>query len=364
MTVDATDAFKSIPTLDLSRVETDKAGLLADLQHALIHVGFFYVKNHGIPVEFLDETTARAVEFFDLPLEEKLKADKINSPTFLGYSVQGNEITKNKKDNREQLDFANELAEFWKPGQPEYERLTGPNVWPDAKVIPGFKESILEYWDRTHELASRLSRLVAEALGLAPDALEKYVTQDQQHRAKLIKYPAVDDLAAADGNQGVGAHRDTANLITVLYQANDMPGLQVQNHAGEWIDATPMRGTFVVNIGTGLEYLVDGVAVATTHRVLNPLPGKGPRYSIAYFHGARLDQKLYPTPIPQEVLDQKPTDVVTDTAGFQFAALYAQNPGLYAVLNRMSSHRDVAAKWYPELAKEHGIDVSAANGGY
>jgi len=356
--------FQAIPVLDMARIATDRAGFLADLQHALIHVGFFYVVNHGVPLSLLDSTTAKAIEFFDLPLEAKLKADKIHSPTFLGYSTQGNEITKNKKDNREQFDFANELAEFWKPGNPDYERLTGPNVWPSEDDIPGFREAILTYEAQVQGLAERLVDLVSESLGLEPKTLaEKYVNPAQQHRAKLIKYPAVDQLAPTDGNQGVGAHRDTANLITVLYQT-DLPGLQVQNHAGDWIDAPVIPGSFVVNIGTGLEYLVDGVAVATTHRVLNPPPGRGPRYSIAYFHGTRLDRKHYPTPIPEAVLAQKPEDVVTDTAGFQYAKLYAEDPGLYAVVNRASSHRDVAAKWYPELCKAHGIKVEDGNTGY
>jgi isopenicillin N synthase-like dioxygenase len=214
-------------------------------------------------------------------------------------------------------------------------------------------------------LAERLTDLVSEAVGLEPKTLaDKYVDPTQQHRAKLIKYPAVDQLSATDGNQGVGAHRDTANLITVLYQANDLPGLQVQNHAGDWVDAPAIAGSFVVNIGTGLEYLVENVAVATTHRVLNPPPGRGPRYSIAYFHGTRLDRKHTPTAIPEHVLAQKPKDVVTDTAGFQFAKLYAEDPGLYAVVNRCSSHRDVAAKWYPELCKAHNINVEDGNTGY
>jgi isopenicillin N synthase-like dioxygenase len=359
-----TTDFNAIPILDMGRIATDRAAFLEELQHALVHVGFFYVVNHGVPNALLDSTTAKAQEFFDLGNEDKLVADKIHSPTFLGYSTQGNEITKNKKDNREQFDFANELAEFWKPGNPDYERLTGPNVWPSQEVIPGFTDAILTYHAQAQGLAERLTDLVSESLGLDPKALaERYVDPTQQHRAKLIKYPAVDALAPADGNQGVGAHRDTGNILTVLYQA-DLPGLQVQNHAGEWIDAPVVPYSFVVNIGTGLEYLVDNVAVATTHRVLNPPPGRGPRYSIAYFHGSRLDRKHTPIDIPAEVLAQKPTEVITDTAGFQYAKLYSEDPGLYSVVNRCSSHRDVAVKFYPELCKLHGIKLEDGNVGY
>ncbi|KAJ1852541.1 hypothetical protein LPJ73_002812, partial [Coemansia sp. RSA 2703] len=325
--------FDSIPILDLTQAKTDKPRFLQELQHALIHVGFFYIKGHQISKDFLAALTKTAVDFFDLPLEEKLKVDKIHSPTFLGYSTQGNELTKEKKDNREQYDFANELPELWTTGAPEYQRLTGPNLWPD---LADFRPTILSFHKQALDLATQLTHLVAEALELPPDALDKYVLPGQQHRAKLIKYPACDQLNPLDGDQGVGAHRDTASLLTILFQATDQPGLQVQNHSGKWVDASAIDGTFVVNIGTGLEYLLQGVAVATTHRVINPPPGTGPRYSVALFQGARLDKKLLPLDIPQHLLDKKPSAV--SDSGHQFSQIYAQNPGLYALLNRISSH--------------------------
>ncbi|RSH80908.1 uncharacterized protein EHS24_008336 [Apiotrichum porosum] len=355
------DDFQSLPVLDLSRLETDKEALLAELRHALIHVGFFYIVNHGVTKDLMDATTSKAIDFFDQDLDAKLTVDKIYSPTFLGYSTQGNEITKNKKDNREQYDFANDLPDPWSPGKPEFLRLTGPNLWPAD--VPGFKDTIGSFWTAAHGLAERLVSLTSEALGLGPNGLDDYVVKGQQHRAKLIKYPAVDALSPVDGTQGVGAHRDTANLITLLYQAN-MGGLEVQNHAGEWINAPLKEGAFIVNIGTGLEYLVHETAIATTHRVTNPPAGKGPRYSIAYFHGTRLDTVLRPANVPDEVLAQKPTNVVTDTKGFQYAQLYAEDPGTYALVNRMSSHRDVAAKFYPAVAKAHGMDLNIGNSGY
>ncbi|KAJ1958134.1 hypothetical protein EC988_000469 [Linderina pennispora] len=356
--------FSSIPVLDLAVARTNKPRFLHDLKHALIHVGFFYVAGHNITQTFLDHLTSLTIKYFDLPLAEKLKTDKIHSPTFLGYSVQGNEITKNKKDNREQFDFANELTQRWREGRPIHERLTGPNLWPDESVLPGFRDAVLDYHRQANDLAEELTQYVAEAVGLAPNVLlDEFVVKGQQHRGKLVKYPAIDELDATDGDQGVGPHRDTSSLLTILYQANDLPGLQVQNHAGEWIDATPIKGTFVVNIGTGLEYLVQRVAVATTHRVLNPPPGRGPRYSIPFFLGARIDKKLTPLEIPQHILDERPETVVSDS-GHQFNELYFEDPGTYTVLNRISSHRDVAAKYYPELAKAHGINVEGANAGY
>ncbi|KAJ2822913.1 hypothetical protein IWW50_004014 [Coemansia erecta] len=347
--------FDSIPILDLATLETDRPLFLSNLQHALVHVGFFYVSGHDISPTFLDQLTRATKDFFALPLSEKLKADKIHSPTFLGYSQQGNEITKDKQDNREQFDFANELPDDWDISRPAYERLSGPNLWPASSVLPGFQKTILEFHEKAQVLAEQLARLVAESLGLPRGVLlDRYVVPGQQHRAKLIKYPSVDQLAPNDGDQGVGPHRDTASLLTILYQATEHPGLQVQNQRGQWIDAPPLPNTFVVNIGTALEYLVQGVATATTHRVISPPRGTGPRYSVPFFLGARMDQKLVPTDIPEHILDVKDKTVVTDS-GHQFSELYKENPGLYYLLNRISSHRDVGVKYYPELAAQHGI---------
>ncbi|KAJ2076436.1 hypothetical protein H4R24_005700, partial [Coemansia sp. RSA 988] len=196
--------FTSIPVLDLSTLETNRQQLLSDLQDALINVGFFYVKGHGVNHKLLDELSSQTVKFFDLPLDEKLKVDKIHSPTFLGYSTQGNEITKGSKDNREQFDFANELPDTWDSNRPIYERLYGPNLWPAEALVPDFSTTISSFHREAQILAEQLTHLVSECLGLNPDKLlSEYIVAGQQNRAKLIKYPSIDQLHQHDGIQGV-----------------------------------------------------------------------------------------------------------------------------------------------------------------
>ena len=47
--------------------------------------------------------------------------------------------------------------------------------------------------------------------------------------------------------EGVGPHKDYGHIAILLQ--DDVGGLQVLNGAGRWIDATPIPGTAVVNLG-------------------------------------------------------------------------------------------------------------------
>ncbi|PVU99855.1 hypothetical protein BB559_000346 [Furculomyces boomerangus] len=347
--------FDSLPIIDLELLNGKQELLLEQLQHALFHVGFFYVKNHGIPQELFDRATRLAIDFFDLPQEIKDKSDKIHSSSFLGYSKQGFETTRGRKDNREQFDLGNELNIEVKPGMPEYLGLYSPFPWPSDEDVFGFKDTFSELLDQYNILAHRLTRMIAQSLELPSDAFDQYFEPNQQNRSKVIKYPAVDELDENDGNQGVGPHKDIAGLLTLLYQANDLPGLQVQNHSGEWIDATPIPGTLVVNIATGLETLTSGLMPATTHRVLNPPPGMGPRYSIPFFLSVRLDKPFEVLDLPKKFDSLKSKVVISDSDG-QFKDLFLNKLSLAMMYNRIRSHPDVGYKYYPKLAKEIGVD--------
>jgi hypothetical protein len=69
-----------------------------------------------------------------------------------------------------------------------------------------------QYLDQVTQLSDEFSSLVAEALGLPPDALARFYDKPEymQHRLKVIKYPATEGY-----NQGVGPHYDPAFLTLV-----------------------------------------------------------------------------------------------------------------------------------------------------
>lgn len=86
--------WAELVTLDLS--EFDKPGgkqkLANQLRYAAQYVGFFYVKNFDISQEEVDRQFALGREFYDLPLEEKLKyhnLEDLRKGEYNGYRPAG-----------------------------------------------------------------------------------------------------------------------------------------------------------------------------------------------------------------------------------------------------------------------------------
>jgi isopenicillin N synthase-like dioxygenase len=66
-------SFTSIPILDFSLAQdpTTRPQFLADLRHALMEVGFLYLKNVGISNDEFQRVIEEGKAFFDIPEEEK-----------------------------------------------------------------------------------------------------------------------------------------------------------------------------------------------------------------------------------------------------------------------------------------------------
>jgi isopenicillin N synthase-like dioxygenase len=94
---------------------------------------------------------------------------------------------------------------------------------------------------------------------------------------------------------GVGEHTDYG-LVTLLAQ-DDSGGLQIAAPAGNghrWIDAPPIPGTLVCNIGDMLDRLTGGWYRSTPHRVRNR-SGHG-RLSFPFFLDPGFDAEVPPLP--------------------------------------------------------------------
>lgn len=365
-------SFELIQILNLEKAfdpET-KPQFLAELRNALINVGFLLLTNYErygpSKQDFLD-LKEQLVKFFELPDHVKRGCEMINSPHFLGYTRLANEITTSQTDWREQIDLATELPPP-KEGDPIYKNIEGPNLWPDEQYIPNFRPVITNYIEKMTKLSTVFRKLACEAIGLAPDALDGFFKENQQCKMKLVAYPdsaalqgaksqALDDTPST--GQGVGPHRDS-DLLTYIYQATDHKNsLQVQNFQGKWITVDNVPDSLVVNAGQTLEAITDGVCKATIHRVLIPEAGLGTRISVPFFQTIDLDsRKLAVENLPREVLKlrderDKAIEGWGVDVGFQFTPDLSQHPVGHAVFNnRIKSHQDVAARWYPSILKE------------
>ncbi|KAL2260154.1 hypothetical protein VTK26DRAFT_5941 [Humicola hyalothermophila] len=356
-------SFTSIPILDLALAQdpTTKPQFLADLRHALMEVGFLYLKNVGIPDELFKQVIEEGKAFFDIPTEEKLKIEMKNAPSFLGYSRLSAEVTAGAIDHREQIDLSTEHP-VPGPDAPRYYNLLAPNQWPSAEVLPNFRPVFTDYMKRMGKISIYFTSLIAEAIELPSNAFEKYFDADQQHKLKIVKYPDVGVLGAAgkEGNQGVGPHKDSM-LLSFLLQASHHRGLQVQNIRGEWIDCPPIDGTLVVAIGQALEALTQGVCASTTHRVLSPPAGQGPRFSIPFFQGVSGDASFEDLEtvgvgrVPEHVRAERRRVLEAnggrlDDVEFTFRkGGAAKTLGEATLRNRVKSHPDVGERWYPDI---------------
>ena len=105
----------------------------------------------------------------------------------------------------------------------------------------------------------------------------------------MVHYPEQAARPHIVGAPSCGAHTDYG-CVTVLAQ-DSVGGLKVQTRGGEWVDATPIPNTFVVNIGDTLQFWTGGRFRSTPHRVP---PTTRDRYSTAMFLQPHVDARLTP----------------------------------------------------------------------
>jgi isopenicillin N synthase-like dioxygenase len=79
----------------------------------------------------------------------------------------------------------------------------------------------------------------------------------------------------------IGEHSDYGT-ITLLWQINDVPGLEVQDLGGVWHPVPYAEGGVVVNIGDLLQRWTNDYFVSTKHRVVNTHIHQE-RYSMPHF---------------------------------------------------------------------------------
>ena len=329
----------ALPVIDFAHLTgpaQQRADLLDKLTQAAREVGFFYLINHGIDQQLIDSVQQAARAFFALPHEEKHKVSMANSPHFRGYNLAGMEITRNQPDYREQFDTGAEREALpLLADSPAWQRLQGPNQWPEA--LPELQLVLTQWQQEMTGVALKLLRALAEALQLPQNAFDALYGAFPNEHIKLIRYPGRTDN---ESRQGVGAHKDSG-FLTLLLQ-DDKPGLEVEIKPGDWTAASPLPGSFVVNIGELLELATNGYLRATVHRVVSPQEEQE-RLSIAFFLGAQLDAVVPVYQLPEALAklaqgpDSDPQNPLLREVGWNY------------LKGRLRSHPEVAQRFYTDV---------------
>ena len=196
------------------------------------------------------------------------------------------ELTSGRPDRKEGIYFGEELP----PDDPRVVRgtpLHGANLFPAQ--VPELRDTVLPFLDAMTTLGHRLAWGMAVGLGLEPGWFHEHLTADPLILFRIFRYPP--EAKEPEPNWGVAEHTDYG-LLTMLRQ-DTSGGLQVHAPSG-WIDAPPLPGTFVCNLGDMLERMTGGRYRSTPHRVRNP--SDGDRLSFPFFFDPAWDAEVLPVP--------------------------------------------------------------------
>ncbi|TDL22212.1 Clavaminate synthase-like protein [Rickenella mellea] len=300
----------NLPIIDISPwlepSSTDNAGRRKDVSAALhsacLTHGFFYLNiSSFVTPDETDELTRLAREFFSLPEEEKLKLSLSNQDGARGYARLKENVTNGLADNHEGLDF-------YKPVQmPDRTKpVWGENQWP---TVSGFQAKYQIWIEKMKTLGMIVMEAMSVGLGMSHDEWEELKNQvdDSFWVMRVIGYPP---LPNDENGFSCGAHKDygcltflyadpTPNALQVFIPNSKLPispedviPPEAKTAGGVWINADPIPGCFVCNIGEMWEVWTNGLYSATLHQVVHR--GSNHRVSIPFFFEPNFDALVKP----------------------------------------------------------------------
>lgn len=274
-------SISALPLIDISGLHShdpvDQHLVAEQLRQACEQRGFFYITGHGIDPALISSLFAASQRFFDLPMTEKLAVDKKLSRCNRGYEPLRAQTLESgaPPDLKESFYAGAEVAA--NDARVLAGRFnTGPNQWPET--LPDFRAVMQNYYQAAYGLGATIVRGLALSLGVPVSHFDGYL-KEAAATLRLLHYPP-QPANPEPGEKGCGEHTDFGG-VTLLLQ-DEAGGLQVwDKNLDSWIDAPPVPGAFVVNIGDLFARWTNDRYVSTLHRVIN-VSGRE-RYSVPFF---------------------------------------------------------------------------------
>ncbi len=276
------------PVFDLAAFEAAtperRRALGAEVDTICRQTGFLAIANHGVPKAIIDGIWSAAHDFFNLPTEDKARAAVAYPGYPYGWLGPGAEALARSRGE----DTPPDLKESFNGGP-----ATPPHGMSDADALSfcyaatpwpehpaGFRDAWQAYYGAMEDLAARIMRLFAVALGL-PDGFFAPFIDAPISALRALNYPAT-DRPAAPGQMRAGAHTDYGSLTILLPQAGSR-GLEILTPDGHWSEVEPVDGAFVINIGDLMQRWTNDRWRSTLHRVVAD-GSAARRQSLAFFH--------------------------------------------------------------------------------
>jgi len=305
--------IEKLPIIDISLLKTSQGKLhvSTEIQKACKEHGFFYIVGHGIDQDLINQLFDVVKRFFSLPLDVKMKWRMgLTNREYLGFFKVGQEITYGSIDWKEGV-----YIDCEKPTDIK-ENINVPLYPTELEEVEynivGFKNTIETYINQLTNLGQQILEAIALSLNLPSSYFYEKYTYDPFTMMAMLHYPSFkkesninhpDDSTKVE-KFGTGPHTDQG-VLTILYQ-DDVGGLQVKSKNGEeFIDAPPIPGSFICNIGDMLDKMTGGYYLSNVHRVKYNTTGR-PRFSFPFFLDPCLDSVPELMPCDYANLGDKP----------------------------------------------------------
>ncbi|KAH6758779.1 2-oxoglutarate and oxygenase superfamily protein [Perilla frutescens var. frutescens] len=159
---------------------------------------------------------------------------------------------------------------------------------------PTFSKNIVSFSEELSEVDKLIRRMVVESLGL-----EKYMKEHLDSTYYVARVQKYDAPRSREAELGARSHSDK-NIITILYQLNQVPGFEFFTKDGEWILVQPSLNSYIVMAGESLSAWTNGRLHPPQHRVM--MAGEEDRYTIALFSNPKAG---YMIKAPEEMVDEE-----------------------------------------------------------
>ncbi len=262
------ETTESLPWAELVTLDLEDYGrpggkerLAKQLEHAVHHVGFFYVKNFGLSQEQVDNQFTLAKNFFELPVSEKEKYEiDYAKADYNGWRRPGRGKISAVKDNVEIFNIPKFTQDF-----------KGKYQLPD--IVQAHLPEIEVFSRALHNnVVLPLLRLFAIVLQLpGEEYLVKQHTYDKKsedHFRYMIYHKRTPEEHAASGYGQSTGHTDLGT-VTLLFR-QPVAGLQILGDDGNWTYVSAQPGTITVNLADTISHLTGGWLKSSVHRVVAP----------------------------------------------------------------------------------------------